>query len=76
LLIIIALLVRLGLVSNAKIMYIKVTSHCLIHYQSIVGKLYTIKSEDKFTQSPQPILVDRHPWLIYNKLIQNLPVDR
>ncbi|MEA4814278.1 MAG: hypothetical protein VB112_05190, partial [Oscillospiraceae bacterium] len=26
-------------------------SHCLIRYQSIVGKLYTIKSEDKFTQS-------------------------
>jgi len=48
---IIALLASSGLVSNAKMMYIKVTSHCLIHYQSIVGKLYTIKSEDKFTQS-------------------------
>ena len=32
-------------------LYIKSTSHCLILYQSIVGELYTIISEGKFTLS-------------------------
>ena len=50
-LVIIALQSSSGLVSNAKMMYIKATSHCLIRYQSIVGELCTIQSEDKFTQS-------------------------
>ncbi len=42
LLVIIALQSSSGLVLNAKIMYIKATSHRLIHYQSIVGELYSI----------------------------------
>lgn len=50
-LVMIALQSNSGLVSNAKMMYIKATSHCLIRYQSIVCELCTIKSEDKFTQS-------------------------
>ena len=49
--VIIALRSSSGLVLNGKIMYIKATSHCLIRYQSIVGELCTIQSEDKFTQS-------------------------
>lgn len=32
-------------------LYIKSTGHCLILYQSIVGELYTIISEGKFTLS-------------------------
>jgi len=51
LLIIIALRSSSGLVLNAEIMYIKATSHRLIRYQSIVGELCIIQSEDKFTQS-------------------------
>ncbi|MDR1772564.1 MAG: hypothetical protein LBS02_18325, partial [Hungatella sp.] len=51
LLVIIALQASSGVVLNAKKMYIKATSHCLIRYQSIVGEFCTIKSEDKFTQS-------------------------
>jgi len=51
LLVIIALQSSSGLVLNAKIMYIKSTSHRLIRYQSIMGELCTIQSEDKFTQS-------------------------
>ncbi|MEE1039078.1 MAG: hypothetical protein U0K95_07915, partial [Eubacterium sp.] len=31
--------------------YIKTTSQCLILYQDIVGELYTVISEGKFTQS-------------------------
>lgn len=42
---------RTGLASKIKKMYIKSTSCCLIFYQSIVGKLYTVKSEGKFTKS-------------------------
>lgn len=54
----IALQASSGLVLNAKKMYIKATSHCLIRYQSIVGELCTIKSEDKFTQSEADALLD------------------
>ena len=42
---------KTGLASNTKKSYIKSKSHCLIFYQSIVGGLYTIISEGKFTQS-------------------------
>ena len=42
---------KTGLASDTKKSYIKSKSHCLIFYQSIVGGLYTIISEGKFTQS-------------------------
>ncbi|MDD3220659.1 MAG: hypothetical protein PHC41_15980, partial [Lachnospiraceae bacterium] len=40
-----------GLDMSTQKMYINSTSHCLIFYQCIVGELYTIISEGKFTQS-------------------------
>ena len=49
---------KTGLASNTKKSYIKSKSHCLIFYQSIVGGLYTIISEGKFTQSIIPKSVD------------------
>ena len=42
---------KAGLALYTKKMYIKPTSHCLILYQYIMGELYTIISEGKFTQS-------------------------
>ncbi|MDR1769494.1 MAG: hypothetical protein LBS02_02495, partial [Hungatella sp.] len=65
-LVIIALQASSGLVLNAKKMYIKATSHCLIRYQSIVGEFCTIKSEDKFTQSPLLRIVVHFHNLCYN----------
>ena len=70
LLVIIALRSSSGLVLNGKIMYIKATSHCLIRYQSIVGELCTIQSEDKFTQSIFCPAVDIYTILVYYKGIQ------
>ena len=66
LLVIIALRSSSGLVLNGKIMYIKATSHCLIRYQSIVGELCTIQSEDKFTQSLNPLFLDNIVGEVYN----------
>ena len=40
-------------------LYIKSTGHCLILYQSIVGELYTIISEGKFTLSKRGRHLDR-----------------
>ena len=42
---------KTGLASSTKKRYIKSTCHCLILCQNIVGGLYTIISEGKFTQS-------------------------
>lgn len=42
---------KTGLASSTQMSYIKSTSHCLILEQSIVGELYTVISEGKFTQS-------------------------
>ena len=59
---------KTGLASNTKKSYIKSKSHCLIFYQSIVGGLYTIISEGKFTQSSRILCF--HLWIIlcYNVL--------
>ena len=55
---------KTGLASNTKKSYIKSKSHCLIFYQSIVGGLYTIISEGKFTQSHAQdyleVTIERH----------------
>lgn len=57
---------KTGLASNTKKSYIKSKSHCLIFYQSIVGGLYTIISEGKFTQSYTFVCLD-----IFNNIIHN-----
>lgn len=46
---------KTGLASSTKKRYIKSTCHCLILCQNIVGGLYTIISEGKFTQSSYKI---------------------
>ena len=51
---------KTGLASNTKKSYIKSKSHCLIFYQSIVGGLYTIISEGKFTQSNSKKLLEQN----------------
>ena len=57
---------KAGLALYTKKMYIKPTSHCLILYQYIMGELYTIISEGKFTQSffDMPIELDQEN--VYN----------
>ena len=50
---------KTGLASSTKKRYIKSTCHCLILCQNIVGGLYTIISEGKFTQSSQKNSLDR-----------------
>jgi len=57
---------KTGLASNTKKSYIKSKSHCLIFYQSIVGGLYTIISEGKFTQSIQDIIIEEKDTIMYN----------
>jgi len=57
---------KTGLASNTKKSYIKSKSHCLIFYQSIVGGLYTIISEGKFTQSRTEIMLVKAGKLYYN----------
>lgn len=42
---------KTGLALYTQKRYIKYISHCLILYQRIMGELYTIISEGKFTQS-------------------------
>ena len=54
---------KTGLASSTKKRYIKSTCHCLILCQNIVGGLYTIISEGKFTQS----ILMMH---IYNDIIE------
>ena len=49
---------KTGLASSTKKRYIKSTSHCLILCQNIVGELYTIISEDKFTLPYNHIIVE------------------
>ena len=49
---------KTGLASSTKKRYIKSTCHCLILCQNIVGGLYTIISEGKFTQSFSQSLLD------------------
>ena len=56
-----------GLASGRKMMYIKSTSHCLIFCQRIVGELYTINSEGKFTQSAKTIGIENIEIWCYNK---------
>ena len=50
---------KTGLASSTKKRYIKSTCHCLILCQNIVGGLYTIISEGKFTQSEKRITLDK-----------------
>ena len=57
---------KTGLASNTKKSYIKSKSHCLIFYQSIVGGLYTIISEGKFTQSKGSENLDLKNIFCYN----------
>ena len=61
---------KTGLASNTKKSYIKSKSHCLIFYQSIVGGLYTIISEGKFTQSLKEVLVDILLHSKYNSFVK------
>lgn len=58
---------KTGLASNTKKSYIKSKSHCLIFYQSIVGGLYTIISEGKFTQSKSFLIDDLKEKMEYNQ---------
>ena len=46
--------------------YIKTTSQCLILYQDIVGELYTVISEGKFTQSSTSYLLVKIGKTSYN----------
>ena len=57
---------KTGLASNTKKSYIKSKSHCLIFYQSIVGGLYTIISEGKFTQSKRNADIEKKEEKRYN----------
>lgn len=57
---------KAGLALYTKKMYIKPTSHCLILYQYIMGELYTIISEGKFTQSVGAFFVYRLPKMSYD----------
>lgn len=57
---------KTGLASNTKKSYIKSKSHCLIFYQSIVGGLYTIISEGKFTQSKNKKTLESEDELVYS----------
>lgn len=74
---------KTGLASNTKKSYIKSKSHCLIFYQSIVGGLYTIISEGKFTQSGLEEDIDKILQALYNDRYieiddirkRSLPVD-
>ena len=67
---------KTGLASNTKKSYIKSKSHCLIFYQSIVGGLYTIISEGKFTQSKNNGMVYIFLKKVYNKSIKSDNVKR
>ena len=57
---------KTGLASSTKKRYIKSTCHCLILCQNIVGGLYTIISEGKFTQSFEGEYLDRMWTIRYN----------
>ena len=59
---------KTGLASSTKKRYIKSTCHCLILCQNIVGGLYTIISEGKFTQSRMFWHIDRTFKMTYTKL--------
>ena len=58
---------KTGLASSTKKRYIKSTCHCLILCQNIVGGLYTIISEGKFTQSNSKTTMDIYARVKYNK---------
>ena len=62
---------KTGLASNTKKSYIKSKSHCLIFYQSIVGGLYTIISEGKFTQSLWEEALDNVATVGYNVYVMS-----
>ena len=57
---------KTGLASSTKKRYIKSTCHCLILCQNIVGGLYTIISEGKFTQSPKKNCFQVEADVLYN----------
>lgn len=57
---------KTGLASSTKKRYIKSTCHCLILCQNIVGGLYTIISEGKFTQSHIILRVEKNAKTTYN----------
>lgn len=60
---------KTGLASSTKKRYIKSTCHCLILCQNIVGGLYTIISEGKFTQSGVKVLIVIFCVSKYNKFM-------
>ena len=60
---------KTGLASSTKKRYIKSTCHCLILCQNIVGGLYTVISEGKFTQSSHSLDIEISKYIIYNKLV-------
>lgn len=60
---------KTGLASSTKKRYIKSTCHCLILCQNIVGGLYTIISEGKFTQSTVEGTVEILFGIVYTETI-------
>ena len=56
---------KTGLASSTKKRYIKSTCHCLILCQNIVGGLYTIISEGKFTQSKTGNFIENSYNILY-----------
>ena len=66
---------KTGLASSTKKRYIKSTCHCLILCQNIVGGLYTIISEGKFTQSKKLLSVYCPNLELYHIKCRPVPLD-